>query len=140
MAGKPRKSLLCVTFLTAARAEIPKTLLRNMKIMGSSCQWAIVMYDGNEAEVKAVCSHVEVAPQTVLCLRSVDSISLEKKSTPKTVLYQSLLLELPDFEKVHTPTPSYPHTPTPPHPHPHTPTHPHTLTLILTPTPCSRSF
>mmetsp|Transcript_7988 Transcript_7988/g.13276 ORF Transcript_7988/g.13276 Transcript_7988/m.13276 type:complete len:386 (+) Transcript_7988:142-1299(+) len=95
----PRKELLCVTFLKAT-IPVPTTLLENVNIMGSGCDWAIVMYDGEQQEVNAICNHSDIAPKVVLCERNADTFHEPKTSVPKTVLYQGLLPVLPRYHRV----------------------------------------
>lgn len=99
---KPRKELLCVTFLRAAM-KIDNDVLSNIKQTKGSCDWAIVIYDGEENEIEAICKMPEIVDQLVHCRRSPDSYSSEhhtKTSIPKTVLYQELVPVLPNYHRV----------------------------------------
>lgn len=94
-----RKELLCTTFLKAEMVLSP-TIIQNVEAMGNLCDWAIVIYGGNEVEVNATCSTPSLKGKAVHCARSTDSFHEAQTSIPKTVLYQSLLPVLPKYHRV----------------------------------------
>jgi len=53
--NRKRKPLLCVSFLKAKEQPI-KQLQLNMKVMGHTCEWAAVFYDGESNEIDSFCN------------------------------------------------------------------------------------
>ena len=88
----PPKPLLCVSFLGLSPYSC-MSLQGNIDHMDDKCDWAIVMYAGNEVEVAAICKTANVSSNVVFCGRSRESLLAEKlqKSIPKSVQYQTLL-------------------------------------------------
>jgi len=97
----PPKPLLCVSFLGLSPYSC-MSLQGNIDHMDDKCDWAIVMYVGNEVEVAAICKTANVSSNVVFCGRSRESLLAEKlqKSIPKSVQYQTLLPLLPQYERV----------------------------------------
>lgn len=120
------KDLLCVTFL---RPNLNPTiaLTSNILHMGQSCDWAIVIYDGDAKAVKSVCRNPHIKKVAIHCRRAPDSVNnrtisipvttrkrgkskadnmnvnmnvTQKLSIPKTVLYRELLPYLKSYKQV----------------------------------------
>jgi hypothetical protein len=108
--AKPRKSLLCATFV---RADINPiiTLTSNIYYAKDHCDWAIVIYDGKPSYEDKICKDLkEKNKNIVFCSRSKHALINNKnnnsntnlininetiKSVPKTVLYFDLLPIIP---------------------------------------------
>lgn len=98
----PRKELLCVHFLKATE-ELSTTVIDNIKLIKNKCDWALVLYDGDHNNVSKLCNNPAIYEYLVFCERSADTLKEEtnhKVSTPKTVLYHSLLPLLPKYKKL----------------------------------------
>lgn len=117
------KGLLCVTFL---RASINPSinLFSNVLLMNGSCEWAIIVYDGEPKSVRYICNNPQIKRVSIHCARATDSINnktvivpvrkrskgksdkdiyvniTQKLSIPKTVLYRELLPYLKNYRHV----------------------------------------
>jgi hypothetical protein len=112
----PLKELLCVTFIKAS-LNPSLALFSNIHLMGSHCEWAIIIYDGDARAVNSICSNKSIRDGNVVhCRRAPLSVSnrtasiptqskskskrsrvrvvVQKLSVPKTVLYRELLPHL----------------------------------------------
>ena len=119
-----RKDLLCVSFIRAA-VNPAINLFSNVLLLGSSCDWAVIIYDGDSNAVRTICSHPQVKPFLIHCRRAPDSINnktvtipvrprstrlktdkpvimnvTQKLSIPKTVLYRELLPYILNYKHV----------------------------------------
>lgn len=99
---KPRKELLCVSFLGLA-PNSTLIMMKNIQYTNSRCDWAFILYAGTKGERRAICDGLNtVFGNVVHCVRAIESYVSEKhkKSLPKSVQYQSLLPVLPGYNKV----------------------------------------
>jgi hypothetical protein len=71
-----RKPLLCATFIRASLAQ-GINLVANMATLGSKCDWAVVVYAGEE-HAKKLCQQANIRSKSVLC--GLSSGLLEKKN------------------------------------------------------------
>ena len=100
---RPRKGVLCTTFLRASMETSVKVLFKNVAITDNFCTWAVVIYRGTNVEVDKVC-HKGIKDRLVHCQLTEHSVERTKnfnqKAVPKTILYRDLLPYLPDYERI----------------------------------------
>ena len=100
---RPRKGILCATFLRASMETSVKVLFKNVAITNNFCAWAVVIYRGTNNEVEKVC-HKGIQDRLVHCQLTEHSVERTKnfnqKAVPKTILYRDLLPYLPDYERI----------------------------------------
>lgn len=101
---EPRKPLLCGVFTTSSGKHTP-TLLRNMQLTENICDWAVILYDGDESEL----CQGKIKERSVLCKRNADSLKKRTKkigdysftlSLPKTAMYSDFLPVVENYERV----------------------------------------
>jgi hypothetical protein len=106
----PKKELLCVVF-TSPNATTNEVMFRNAELMGDSCDWAVIHYNGTPEQIATVCNEPRLKARSIHCDRneaskdhrhcdSLDGKSRVKLSVPKTVFYHDLLPYLHRYERV----------------------------------------
>ena len=112
-----RRGLLCASFIDVAvnSSFAISTISSNMRRMGNSCRWCLVIYHGDEDEVANFCSNPLIKSRSIACLKSRHALSdtviqeymadpqgkdIAKLSVPKSILYQDLLAYTPSYERV----------------------------------------
>ena len=105
-----KKELLCVTF-QRPNATVTNILYDNIRIMGTSCDWAIVFYSGTTEQIQSICNDPKISSRIIHCkaneaslvdryIPSHDGSKQIKISIPKTVLYQDIVSYLGGYNRV----------------------------------------
>ena len=98
-----RNGLLCAVFIRPDNDREAR-VLENMVIMGNECEWAMLIYAGENITVSHFCTATQFPSKVIYCALVPESFSAASNGTtrviPKSVLYQHLLPYLPKYKRI----------------------------------------